>query len=69
MFLVAEVMYSSPWNMKKHCRLPMRREDMDMAQKMAEFLVMVDGVELLARKVPWAVQMMGPPRPRRAEAM
>ena len=37
-FLVAEVMYSSPWNMKKHWRLPMRREDMDIAQKIAEFL-------------------------------
>ena len=37
-FLVADVMYSSPWNMKKHWRLPMRREDIDIAQKIAEFL-------------------------------
>ena len=37
-FLVAEVMYSSPWNMKKHWRLPMRRDDIDIAQKIAEFL-------------------------------
>ena len=38
-FLVADVMYSSPWNMKKHWRLPMRREDIDIAQKIAEFLI------------------------------
>ena len=38
-FLVAEVMYSSPWNMKKHCRLPISSEDMDIAQKIAEFLI------------------------------
>ena len=37
-FLVAEVMYSSPWNMKKHCRLPISSEDIDIAQKIAEFL-------------------------------
>ena len=57
MFLVAEVMYSSPWNMKKHCRLPMRREDMDMAQKMAEFRVIVEGLEFWAMNVPWVVRM------------
>jgi hypothetical protein len=51
-FRVAAVMYSSPWNMKKHCRFPMSSEDMDMAQNIAEFLVMVSGFELLARKVP-----------------
>ena len=37
-FLVAEVMYSSPWNMKKHWRLPISSEDIDIAQKIAEFL-------------------------------
>ena len=86
-FLVADVMYSSPWNITKHWRLPIRREDIDIAQKIAEFLivnqirsmklfyrdkakclVIVSGFELFAKKVPCAVQMMGPPRPSRAEA-
>ena len=38
-FLVADVMYSSPWNITKHWRLPIRREDIDIAQKIAEFLI------------------------------
>ena len=31
-------------------------------------LVIVSGFELFAKKVPCAVQMIGPPRPRRADA-
>ena len=48
-FLVAEVMYSSPWNMKKHWRLPMRREDIDIAQKIAEFLQV--GIKTITKNV------------------
>ena len=32
------------------------------------YLVIVSGFELFAKKVPCAVQMIGPPNPRRAEA-
>ena len=35
---------------------------------MTDCLVIVSGFELFARKVPWAVQMIGPPNPSRAEA-
>ena len=51
-FLVSLVMLASSLKRKKARRFPMKEEDMFIAQKTPEFLVIVLGSELFARKLP-----------------